>query len=170
MGRSGAPMKRQRVLVVEDEAEVREVYRRLFGRLKAEGFTVVIVPDGEQALGVLMHEPVDIVLLDWALPGISGASLAKALRSHARTRGIGILMVTALASPDETVAALESGADDHLAKPFDEKVLLARLHSLVRRREPTFGANHSRRFPGLRLDLDAERLDLDGRRVALTRK
>ena len=164
------PMERQRVLAVDDDEEMRRFYERFFLALRNEGFTATVVPDAEQALGLLALDPVDIVVLDWSLPGISGAGLAKALRASAKTRSVGILMVTGRSSPAETVLALESGADDHLAKPFDEKVLLARLYSLARRRALTFDSHLASRFPGLELDEEADRLRVDGRRTRLTRK
>ena len=163
-------LKRQRVLVVEDDAELLSSYRRFFDELHPDEFSASYATDGEQALGVLHHEPIDVLVLDWTLPGISGASLAKALRSHAKTRVLGILMVTAKSAAAETVFALESGADDILAKPFDWKVLLARLRSLARRCELTVERQMTKTFPGLHLDLDADRLTLDGRAVRLTPK
>ncbi len=166
---TGSP-KRQRVLVVDDDAELRGAYRRFFEELHPDEFAAEFAADGEQALGVLNHEPMDVLVLDWTLPGISGASLAKALRAHAKTRSLGILMVTARAAPAETVFALESGADDHLAKPFDWSVLLARLRSLVRRRALTFDRHKTKLFPGLELDLDADRIEVDGVPARLTRK
>lgn len=162
--------KRRRVLIVEDDAELMSSYRRFFDEAHPEEFSAAYASDGEQALGVLLHEPVDVVVLDWSLPGISGASLAKALRSSAKTRALGILMVTAKSAAAETVFALESGADDLLAKPFDWNVLLARLRSLARRSELTLDRRLTRSYPGLRLDLDAERLAVDGRDVKLSPK
>ena len=165
-----AGIKSQRVLVVEDDAELCASYRRFFEELHADEFKATFVSDGEQALDVLHRDPVDILVLDWGLPGISGASLARALRSHAKTRSLGILMVTARATSAETVSALEAGADDHLAKPFDWNVLLARLRSLVRRRSLTFDRHKTKLFPGLVFDHDAERLRVDGVPVRLTPK
>jgi DNA-binding response OmpR family regulator len=166
---TGAP-KRRRLLIVDDDEELLSSYRRFFGEVHREEFLASYASDGEQALAVLRHQPVDVLVLDWSLPGISGASLAKALRATARTRALGILMVTARSASAETVFALDSGADDLLAKPFEWNVLLARLRSLARRGELTLERHLELEFPGLRLDLDAERLTLDGRAVALTRK
>jgi len=163
-------VERQRVLAVDDDEDMRRFYERFFLSLRGEGFTATVVPDGEQALGVLELEPVDVVVLDWSLPGISGASLAKALRANAKTRSVGILMVTGKSSPAETVIALESGADDHLGKPFDENVLLARLRSLTRRRALTFDRHLKGTFPGLELDYDSGRLKVEGRPTPLTPK
>ncbi|MBI3288219.1 MAG: response regulator transcription factor [Elusimicrobia bacterium] len=163
-------MQRQRVLVVEDEAPMREFYRRFFAHLAGEGYSAMITPTAEQALEALALGPQDLVVLDWHLPGITGAHFTKALRAHARTRSMGILVVSALGAPANVVAALEAGADDHLAKPFDEKVLQARLRSLARRRTMSFDAHYARNFPGLELDLNSERLILDGRPVSLSPK
>jgi DNA-binding response OmpR family regulator len=162
--------KRQRTLIVEDDPAMREFYVRFFDRLRDDGFTAVLVEDGERALDILQREPVDLVLLDWNLPGISGETLLRALRAHPRTRSIGVLMVTGKCSSAEEIQALDSGADDHLAKPFDEKVLLARLRSLSRRRELTIGAHHVNRYPGLEFDLDADLVRVGRRRVHLTPK
>jgi DNA-binding response OmpR family regulator len=162
--------RRKRVLVVEDDAEMREAYRRFFVEQHADEFSAVLASDGEQALGVLRHEPADLLVLDWNLPGISGASLAKALRSHALTRSLGILMVTGKSHASETVFALDSGADDYLVKPFDWNVLLARLRSLSRRADLTLERRLTASFPGLQLDLESDRLSVDGETVRLTPK
>lgn len=163
-------MKRQRTLIVEDDPGMREFYVRIFERLKDDGFSAIVVEDGERALDILMHEPVDLVLLDWNLPGISGEILLRALRAHPKTRSIGVLMVTGKSTPADEIQALDSGADDHLAKPFDEDVLLARLRSLRRRREITIGQHQASRYPGLEFDPDADLVRVEGRRVHLAPK
>jgi DNA-binding response OmpR family regulator len=162
--------KRRHVLVVEDDAELLSSYRRFFEGLHGEEFAASFATDGERALDVLRHDHIDVLVLDWTLPGISGATLAKALRAHAKTRAMGILMVTAKSAPGETVFALESGADDILSKPFDWSVLLARLRSLARRSELTLDRHLTKNFPGLQLDLDADRLTVDGSVVSVTPK
>lgn len=163
-------MKLQRILIVEDDPGMREFFVRFFDRLRDEGFTAVVVEDGERALDILQHEPVDLVLLDWNLPGISGEVLLRALRAHPKTRSIGVLMVTGKCSPAEEIQALDSGADDFLAKPFDKEELLARLRSLSRRRELEIGRHQASRYPGLELDPDADLVHVEGRRVNLTPK
>jgi two-component system phosphate regulon response regulator PhoB len=160
-------MRPPRVLVVDDEEEMRRFYAGFFQRRHPGAFAAEIVPDAERALDALRLRPFDLAVLDWALPGISGPSLAKALRADPRTRAMGLLMVTALSSAQEVVAALEAGADDHLGKPFDERVLLARLRSLSRRGAREAGRETLSRFPGLELDWESGRLRLDGRPVHL---
>lgn len=158
------------MLVVEDDAEMRRSYRRFFDSSAAAPFEAEIVEDGERALAQLKRSLVDLLILDWGLPGISGTSLVRALRAHARTRALGVLMVTGRSSPAEAVAALDAGADDHIAKPFDDMVLLARLKSLARRQDLSFAQEHGRAFPGLELDLETERLTADGHELPLRRK
>src|SRR3569832_247901 len=165
-----ANAKRRRVLVVEDDEELISSHRRFFDGLDPQEFSAAYAPDAERALEALREEAFDVAILDWGLPGISGASLAKALRASAKTRALGILMVTARSEPAETIFALESGADDFLSKPFDWSVLLARLRSLARRSELTLDRHLTRSFPGLELDLDAQRLKVDGREVRATPK
>ena len=133
-------LARQRTLVVEDDPGT------------AEGFDAVIVGDTPQALAVLRGEPVDLAVLDWNLPGISGERLLRAIREHPKTRSIGVLMVTGRDSAADEVQALDSGADDYLAKPFDDAALLARLRGLRRRRERSIEGGLPGRFAGLDFD------------------
>lgn len=165
-----ATPRNKRALIVEDDPEMRNIYARLFANLRRDGFTAVVVEDGESALEILGREPVDIVVLDWILPGISGETVLRAIRAHPRTRSLGVLMVTGKCSPAEEILALDSGADDHLAKPFDERVLLARLKSLVRRRELESGRALDGQYPGLSFDPGADLVHVDGRTVHLTPK
>jgi DNA-binding response OmpR family regulator len=161
---------RRRVLVVEDDSAMRREYARFFEEFHRAEFRAEIVADAEAALGVLRREAVDAVLLDWGLPGISGPQLAKALRADPSTRAIAVLMVTGRGGPSATVHALESGADDHIEKPFDWSVLLARLRSVLRRRELALERRAAEILPGFELDVAAGRLRLDGVVVPLTAK
>lgn len=157
-------------MVVEDDSEMRGYYVRFFERLADSGYSAVVVEDGEKALDVLQREPVDILLLDWNLPGISGEALLRAVRANPMTRSAGVLMVTGRCAPEDEITALDSGADDHLAKPFAENELLARLLSLSRRRDLEIGRHEANRYPGLEFDLDTDLVRIDGRRVRLTSK
>jgi signal transduction histidine kinase len=124
-----------RVLVVEDEAVMQRFYACFFDKLHAEEFGWRLARDGGEALKALEADPPDIVLLDWMLPSVPGPAVLKAIRAHPKTRGLGVMVVTAKSAPGDAALALEEGADDFLSKPFDERVLLARLHSLLRRQQ-----------------------------------
>lgn len=119
-----------RVLIVEDEAHLAEGLRF---NLEAEGYSVDLAGDGEQALEQLRKasDQPDAVVLDVMLPGIDGFAVAAALRK-ARNY-IPILMLTARGRPEDVLAGFAAGADDYLPKPFELPIFLARLQGLLRR-------------------------------------
>ena len=119
-----------RVLIVEDEADIRELIEL---HLKREGYKTESVADGEEALQKLSHNSYELVVLDWMLPGLSGLEITRALRARKGGPRIPILMVTARMEPTDIVIGLESGADDYVTKPFEIPVLMARVRALLRR-------------------------------------
>lgn len=120
------------VLIVEDEKHLAEGLRF---NLEAEGYRVETVADGEAALEMLLGEPrkFDAVVLDVMLPGANGFEVASRLRREGQF--VPILMLTARGRPEDVLRGFESGADDYLPKPFELKILIARLSGLLRRRE-----------------------------------
>jgi DNA-binding response OmpR family regulator len=122
---------RVRVLVVEDEASLREGIRDL---LAGDGHTVTAVADGQTGLDAGLREAFDLVVLDLMLPRLDGMEVCRRLRS-ARP-GIPILMLTARGSEDDKVRGLVEGADDYVTKPFSARELLARVRVLGRRARP----------------------------------
>jgi two-component system phosphate regulon response regulator PhoB len=120
--------EKPKVLVVEDEADVRDL---IVLHLKREGFAVNAVEDGEKGLKHFEDETPDLAVVDWMLPGMTGLDLTKWI--HENRKGLPILMVTARADSADIVRGLESGADDYVTKPFEIPVLLARVRSLLRR-------------------------------------
>lgn len=117
-----------KVLLVEDDCEMSEV---LLHTLRNRGFTVQAANDGRSALDLLRVNKYDVIVLDWMMPGLSGVDVCRSLRSAGdRTP---ILMLTARTSDDDTANGLDAGADDYLTKPFENKVLAARLRALLRR-------------------------------------
>jgi two-component system phosphate regulon response regulator PhoB len=123
---------RKRVLVVEDEAEIRQL---IVLHLKREGFDVSEVADGEEARNVLSSHPFDLVVLDWMMPSLSGLELTRWMRKRAQLARTGILFVTAKTEPEHVATGLDAGADDYLTKPFDTLVLMARVNALLRRQD-----------------------------------
>ena len=117
------------VLVVDDEAPVREALRRA---LTLEGYSVELAADGAEALHRLSDEgAADAVVLDVLMPGIDGLEVCRRIRSAGS--GIPVLMLTARDEIADRVAGLDAGADDYLVKPFALEELLARLRALLRR-------------------------------------
>lgn len=170
LGSVNKRMTPPRILVVEDDPDMRRFYERFFSELYPGEFSGSVAADAAEALEWIKQGPPDVVVVDWVLPGISGVELIRALRAHPKTRGLGILMVTGRGDPDSAVHCLESGADDHVAKPVDDRVLAARLRSILRRRELTRELHDVYRLPGLVLDPQANLLKIDGRTVRLAPK
>lgn len=120
------------VLIVEDEKHLADGLRF---NLEAEGFSVDIAVDAEAAEDLLLEKrkTYDVVVLDVMLPGKNGFALASELRTAGHF--VPILMLTARGQPQDVLRGFEAGADDYLPKPFELKVLIARLNALLRRRE-----------------------------------
>jgi two-component system phosphate regulon response regulator PhoB len=119
-----------RVLVVEDETEIRDLIAL---HLKREGHQVEAVSSAEDALTLLEKKHFELVALDWMLPGASGVDVLQRVRRMKDRSDLAILMVTAKAEAEDIVEGLEAGADDYLTKPFEPTVLLARVRALLRR-------------------------------------
>ncbi len=121
-----------RLLIVEDEKHLADGLRF---NLEAEGYRVEIVRDGESALALLGKQPdqFDAIVLDVMLPGIDGFAVASQLRQAGQF--LPILMLTARGRAEDVLRGFEAGADDYLPKPFELSILMARLHSLLRRRK-----------------------------------
>ncbi|HWK71813.1 phosphate regulon transcriptional regulator PhoB [Pollutimonas sp. M17] len=121
------------ILVVEDEPAIQEL---ISVNLSFAGHKVLRAFDAEQAQTLIRAELPDLILLDWMLPGASGITLARTLRSDERTRGVPVIMLTAKGAEHDKVEGLEAGADDYITKPFSPKELIARIKAVLRRRAP----------------------------------
>jgi DNA-binding response OmpR family regulator len=119
-----------RVLVVEDEAHIRELIQLHLG---LEGLEIEAVADGQEALVRAGSAPFDLIILDLMLPGVDGISICRAVRREGPNQDVPILMLTARREESDKVLGLESGADDYLAKPFGIRELVARARALLRR-------------------------------------
>lgn len=160
-------MGTKRILVVEDESDVRDL---ILLHLRREGYQTDWTDHGEEALRTLADpKKFDLVILDWMLPGQSGLEVCKALR-----RQVPVLMVTARADTSDIVLGLEMGADDYITKPFEVPVLLARVRALLRRSGPEEGSSEAPgpskvlRAGGLWVDLDAHEAKCDDQVIHLT--
>jgi DNA-binding response OmpR family regulator len=159
-----------RVLVVEDETNIREL---VCLHLRHEGYTCDAVDDGRTALARAQAEPYDLLVLDLMLPGLDGLSLCRAVRNGRFNADVPILMLTAKREEAEKVVGLESGADDYLTKPFGVRELVARVRALLRR--PRQGAPRRDdaadavlRIRGIEIDVPRRKVQVHGREVELT--
>jgi len=126
-----AAVRPSRILVVDDNASNRDLLSR---RLQRQGHTVLQAEDGTIALAIVEKEPLDLVLLDLMMPGISGYDVLTTLKSDPRFREIPVIMISALSELDSVVRCIEAGADDYLAKPFDPILLRARVGSSLEKK------------------------------------
>ncbi|MEP7068761.1 MAG: phosphate regulon transcriptional regulator PhoB [Usitatibacter sp.] len=121
------------ILVVEDEPAIQELIAVCLAR---NGHTVRRTATAKDAYEAVGEALPDVILLDWMLPDGSGPSLARRLRTEARTREVPIIMLTARAADEDKVAGLDSGVDDYVTKPFSPRELEARIQAVLRRRTP----------------------------------
>jgi len=125
-------MPGEKILVVDDEENIRELVRYNLAR---EGYQVTTVGSGEEALKQVSSKPPDLIVLDLMLPGMDGFDVCRQLKNDSRTAHIPIVMLTVKGEESDIVVGLELGADDYITKPFSPKVLLARIKTVLRRRE-----------------------------------
>jgi two-component system phosphate regulon response regulator PhoB len=124
-------MAKEKILVVEDEEDIQELLQFNLGR---EGYQVISVGSGEEAVAFVRKDLPDLVLLDLMLPGTDGLEVCKMLRAEPRTQKTPIIMLTAKGEETDVVTGLEVGADDYMTKPFSPKVVVARIRNLLRRK------------------------------------
>ncbi len=122
---------REHILVVEDEADIRELVRL---NLEREGYAVHQARSGEEGLQAVRLRKPDVILLDLMLPEIDGLEVCRRLKNDVDCRHIPVIMLTAKGEEADIVAGLELGADDYVTKPFSTRVLVARVRALLRRR------------------------------------
>lgn len=156
-------MSQQRILVVEDEAEIAGYLRR---GLSFEGYVVETAADGQAALIAARERPPDVIVLDVMLPKIDGFEVARRIRSAS---DVPIIMLTARDAVPDRVQGLEVGADDYLVKPFAFEELLARIKAQLRRVQGRSTGNILR-YNNLQMDTAAHETTMNGRRVELTAK
>jgi len=120
------------LLIVEDNPSTLKMLAFL---LRNEGYTVHAVSNAGTGLDLLRNEPIDLLVLDVMLPDVSGLQICRQVRNEGLT--IPILVISALGRRDDKLAALNEGADDYMTKPFDPSEVVARVHSLIRRTQPT---------------------------------
>ena len=153
-----------RILLAEDEPAIAGFIKE---GLEEEGFAVDIANNGRKGLEMAMDyiDEYDVYLLDWMLPGISGIEICRSIRKENKT--VPIIFLTAKDTVDDTVFALESGANDYLKKPFAFEELLARIKVLLRDKE---GEQNIFEAENINLDTEAHLVTKNGLPVELTQK
>ncbi len=153
-----------KVLLIEDEPNVASFVKR---GLTEEGYQVTVSMDGHSGQEMALAYPFDLILLDLMLPGINGLELCRMLRKQRIQTPI--LMLTALGSTENIVTGLDSGADDYLVKPFEFAELMARIRTLIRRKNgSSLSEQHQLRLADLELDTASKIIRRQGQQIMLT--
>jgi two-component system phosphate regulon response regulator PhoB len=159
-----------RILVVEDEEDIRQILAYNLGKAGHEVFTA---DRGAGALDLLKKEPPELVLLDLMLPDISGLEICRQLKSDPALRAIPVIMLTARSEEIDRVVGFELGADDYVVKPFSVRELVLRVQAVLRRSHADSTGSESASdnefvFGRLRVDQSAHRTWVDGEEIMLT--
>ncbi len=156
-------MQGKLILVVEDEAPIREMLRFALGRAD---FRVAEAANAQEARLRMADERPDLILMDWMMPGTSGVELTRELKSQPTSRDIPVIMVTARAEEEDKVRGLNIGCDDYLSKPFSYPELIARIQAVMRRAVPG-GEDERLAINGLEVDAASQRVTAKGSPVKL---
>jgi two-component system, OmpR family, alkaline phosphatase synthesis response regulator PhoP len=155
------------ILIAEDDRDIAELISHY---LTKAGWSAHVAVAGDQALAYVRNHPVDVVILDLMLPGMSGFEVCQALRSERTTADLPIIMLTARAEEGDRVKGLELGADDYVSKPFSPNELVARVRAVVRRTRRSEPTDTILRLGSIVMDLSRHTVSNDGSEVTLTAK
>ncbi len=161
-------IRREKILVIEDEPDIAEVIEH---NLKRDGYRVFRTANGEAGWDLIRQKAPDLVLLDLMLPGLDGIELCRRLKADPLTSEIPVIMVTAKGEESDVVLGLGVGADDYVCKPFSPKELLARVNAVLRRTRAPHPAGALRErivCQGLSIDRLRHEVSVDGRPVYFT--
>ena len=156
-------MQDKSILVVEDEAAIREMIR--FALSRAD-FRVSQAGNAQEARMAIAEKVPDLILMDWMMPGTSGVELTRELKLAPTTKDIPVIMVTARVEEEDKVRALNLGCDDYVSKPFSFPELIARIQAVLRRTLPG-GVEEKLTVNGLEVDAASQRVTAKGEPVRL---
>lgn len=149
------------ILIVDDEAAIRDMVRMA---LEMEDFTVSDASNAHQAAKILEAEDIDLILLDWMMPGVSGIDFAGRIRREGNS-SVGIIMVTAKDDENDLIRGLDVGADDYVKKPFSTKELISRINAVLRRLSENSPVQDVVKADKITIDSSQHRVIIDGNNV-----
>jgi two-component system, OmpR family, alkaline phosphatase synthesis response regulator PhoP len=159
-------MPHEKILVVEDEEEIRELVGYNLGK---QGYQPLLAETGEEGLRLVRSEKPDLIVLDLMLPGVDGLEVCRTLKRDPATEAIPLVMLTAKGEESDIVTGLEMGADDYLTKPFSPRVLIARIRAVLRRKsEEPLDEEEELRIHDLAIHPGRHEVLVDGAAVPLT--
>ncbi|MBU4346657.1 MAG: response regulator [Candidatus Omnitrophica bacterium] len=138
-------MVKPRILLVDDDPDILDV---LEISLSEENYEILKANDGEEALRIINSQPLDLVLLDYAMPKMNGRQVCLEVKKNILLQHLPVIMVTGKGEVSDRIDGIDAGADDYIVKPFEPKELLARIRMILRRTERDLDANPLTRLPG----------------------
>lgn len=162
-------MAKKRILVVEDDRDINELIRY---NLEREGFEILSLYEGSQAVDMVRTRKPDLILLDLMLPECDGLEICHQIKNNSDTKNIPIIIITAKTMESDVVLGLSLGADDYIPKPFSPQVLAARVKAVFRRmslkQEEVVGHRQVRQWGDLILDLPKHKVSFKNQVITLT--
>lgn len=163
----GNSKKKLTILFVEDDLSLQKSISYI---LEKEGFDVICAATGEEGVELAKKFGPDLILLDLVLPGLDGFGVCELLKKDPQTEKIFIIMLTGKGMVNEIVKGLELYADDYITKPFEPKILLARIHAVLRRKMKSLQKEQSfMKFQDLTIDLKGYEVRIAGENIDLTK-
>ena len=151
------------ILIVEDEPSQMEL---LSFNLNAEGYDVLKAEDGEEGLLLFKEHDIDLVLLDWMLPNISGLEVCRQMKRSKNSKDCHLIMLTARGEEEDKVRGLDMGADDYIVKPYSVKELLARVRSGIRIRSAAKGAD-TLNYGKIKMEINRRSVKVDNKAISI---
>ena len=158
----------KKILIVEDEANIRELLRLY---LEREGYTVLEAENGVEGIKKWKSDKPDMLLLDVMMGGMSGFALARLLKDDPQTAHVPIIFLTARDTENDTVTGFNLGADDYISKPFSLREVMVRVRAVLRRTATENGEEeaHLITYQGIVMNLDKKTVAIDGEEIAFTK-
>lgn len=156
----------KRIFVIDDEVDMQRVARDL---LEADGYLVQCEKNPDQALKTIQTNPPDLVLLDIRMPEKDGFQVCKELKANPKTKPIPIIMISVKSEEADVVLGLELGAEDYICKPFRKREMMARIKTILRRRDPETETQILESGP-IRMDFESYSARVSKRPIKLTPK
>ena len=156
--------KEYKILIIEDDNDIRELIRL---QLQLQNYQTFVAQTGEEADALIKENSFDLFLIDRMLPDTSGLEICKKIRASSSTTTTPIILVTALAEPQNIIEGLDAGADDYITKPFDINILHARVRAQLRRIRPKTNPDILS-FNELSIDVKKCRVKIGGDEINLT--
>lgn len=155
------------ILIVDDEKDILEILKF---NIEKEGYTVDLASNGLEALEKMKFRTPDLVLLDVMMPMMDGIETCHAIKENAHFNDVIICFLTARAEDYSQIAGLEAGGDDYISKPIKPKVLMSRIHALLRRKNRSIVVQLDTQTEGIIISRETHLVYLDGVGIQLPRK